>query len=220
MNSYETISITHVRDRIKLFYDIQHTRDDMFIDLMIMDAVRQFNSYEYTIQDKATIDICDLSGDLPCNYKEMIAMVSNACDPCGQHFVYDNFIFDGNMCIGRDGKRFRIEQGKIFFPADFEGDSVDIYFIGYNTDNQGFPILKKSHVDYYFFYGLYWYGLRKNDPRYREFISKITGKPKYVTMRKNIAHNENVDEARLTGFVFPKEYINYGKCRNPYINFL
>lgn len=196
MNTFETIPLDHVRDRIKLFYDIQHTRKDMFIDLMIMNAVGEINSYMYTENKCVTLDICDHKAQLPCDYKIIISLVSDSCDDCGSNFMYQNFTFNGDCCVSSDNKKFKIQQGYIMFPHDFDGTQVDMYYTAYVSDEHGFPFLKKAHIKYYVDYVGYWLGMQLEDARVRAFLTN-RNTPKYINTRRNIIHNENVDETRL-----------------------
>lgn len=187
-NTYEQISLTFVRDRVKEFYDIMDTKKDASIDLYIMNSVDEIKSYLYTKGDTKTLEVCDHMAKLPCNFKRLVSVVSNCCDANGQHYYYDNFEFDGNcMYKTSDNKVFKVEQGYIIFPSNFEAEQVDIYYIGYLTDEEGFPMLKKAHVPYYVRYAAYWFGAKIKDSRYSLYAN-------YARVRKNIIHNENVED--------------------------
>lgn len=191
MNTYSTIPITFVRDRIKGFYDIVDTKKDFMIDLFIVDAVNEIKSYLNTKGNTITLDICDCKARIPCNFKKLVRIVSNCQDENGQHYVYDNFTFDGRSIWTSKGKKFKIEDGYISFQSDIEAEQVDMYYIGYVENEEGFMLLRKAHEPYYFRYVGYWFGGKIKDSRYQMFSN-------YVKVRENIIHNENSEDAQYT----------------------
>lgn len=188
MNTYSTIPLTFIRDQVKDFYDITDTKKDATIDLYIMKSVNEMKSYLNVKGCCVTLDICDNKAAIPCNFKRLIQLVSDHQDELGQHYVYDNFTFDGHSIWTSNTKRFKIEDGYIIFPSDIEATQVDMYYLGYITDDNGFPILRKSHEPYYFRYVGYWFGAKIKDSRYKMFDN-------YRAVRKNTIHNENVEDA-------------------------
>lgn len=196
MNTDSTISLTFVRDRIKAFYDIVDTKKDAYIELKILDSVRDMLSSKYVTQEAFTLDVCDYKAKLPCNWKTVLAVIP----PCGEGctpIIYSNFQFDGvqgNCQYERMPNRWEIQNGYLCFPSNFTYDSVDIYCDVYALGEDGFPLLKEAHVSYYEAYGLYFVGLKIKDSRYKEFINKRTGEPVYIQKRINLVHNEQVDE--------------------------
>jgi hypothetical protein len=194
MQEFEEISLTFVRDRVKKFYDIPHTLDDVFIDLMLMDAVRKFLSYKYVTQKCLTLDVCDCKAELPCDYKRIICLMS----PCegDEHGRRVYVYYDGpcgdlgdlaNNYQGSFNGTFKIQDNYLKFPSNFEADQVVIYYDAYKTGEDGFPVLMKTHVDYFFNYACAWYGFKIKDPRYAVFEKKAKNN------KLALLHNENVD---------------------------
>lgn len=189
MNTDSTISLTFVRDRIKVFYDIVDTKKDAYIDLMILDSVREMYSYKYVTQEPFTLDVCDYKAKLPCNYKTVLAVIP----PCGEGcvpIVYSDFQFDGvqgNCEWKQFSNRFKIMDGYLVFPSNFTYDSVDVYCDVYILGEDGFPLLKEAHLPYYTRFASYWVGLKIGDQRYKAFAN-------YANVRRNLVHNEQVDE--------------------------
>lgn len=189
MNADSTISLTFVRDRIKAFYDIMDTKNDSYIDLILLNSVREMYSCKYVTQQAFTLDICDHKAQLPCNYKTVLAVVPPCTEGCVP-IVYSNFTFDGvqgNCQWNQFPNRWKIQDGWIVFPSNFEYESVDIYCDVYILGEDGYPVLKEAHLPYYESYGLYWLGLKMSDARYKAFSN-------YPLKRKNLVHNEQVDE--------------------------
>jgi len=189
MNTDSPISLTFVRDRVKAFYDIMDTKKDAYIDLMILDSVREMQSSAYVTQEAFTLDICDYKAKLPCNYKTVLTVIP----PCGEGcmpIIYSNFTFDGvqgNCQWQQWPQRWKIMDGYIVFPSNFPYDSVDIYCDVFILGEDGFPLLKQAHLPYYTKYANYWVGLKIGDARYKAFAN-------YVNVRRNLVHNEQVDE--------------------------
>lgn len=195
MQEFEEISLTFVRDRVKKFFDIPHTRDDVFIDLMIMDAVRKFQSYKYVTQKCLTLDVCDCKAELPCDYKRIICLIS-PCDDNGngrtRYVYFDGPCGDlGDVNIGSFNGTFKIQDNYLKFPSTFEADQVVIYYDAYKTGEDGFPVLMYTHVDYFFNYACAWYALKKKDSRYAEF------KQNAKNNKRALIHNENVDQFEI-----------------------
>jgi hypothetical protein len=192
MTSEQTISLTFVRDRIKSFYDIVDTKLDAFIDLKILDSVRDMYSHKYQTQECYTLDICDCKAELPCNFLKILAIVT----PCGTDetpMIYSDFVFDGvkgNYQLKNIPNRWKIMGNYLVFPSNFAFDSIDIYCNVMKLDDEGFPILIKDHVLYYEFYASYWLGQKLKDPRVAAFVNPRSGKPKYIGARTAIIHNE------------------------------
>lgn len=189
MNADSTISLTFVRDRVKAFYDITDTKKDAYIDLMILDAVREIKSYKYVTQEAFTLDICDYKAKLPCNYKTVLAAIPPCSDGCVP-FVYSNFQFDGvegNCKWAQWPNSWKIMDGYIVFPSNFTYESVDIYCDVYILGDDGYPVLREAHLPYYTRYAQYYVGIKLNDPRYKAFAN-------YAQVRKNLVHNEQVDK--------------------------
>lgn len=189
MNTDSTISLTFVRDRIKAFYDIMDTKKDAYIDMLLLNSVREMQSYKYVTQQAFTLDICDCKAQLPCNYKTVLAVVPPCGDGCTP-IIYSEFMFDGvqgNCEWTQVANRWKIQDGWIVFPSNFEFDSVDIYCDVYILGDDGYPVLKEAHLPYYESYGLFKFGLKISDARYKEFRN-------YATIRRNLVHNEQVDQ--------------------------
>ena len=189
MNETSTISLTFVRDRVKAFYDIVDTKKDAYIDLMILDSVREMYSYKYVTQEAFTLDICDYKAKLPCNWKKVLAVIP----PCGEGctpIVYSDFKFDGvqgNCEWNQFSNRFKIMDGYLVFPSNFIYDSVDIYCDVYMLGEDGYPLLKEAHLPYYTRFANYWVGLKLGDARYKAFSN-------FSIVRRNLVHNEQVEE--------------------------
>lgn len=190
MNTDSTISLTFVRDRIKAFYDINDTQKDAYIELKLLDSIREMQSYKYVTQQAFTLTICDYKAELPCNYKTVLAVVPPCEEGCGTPIVYSEFYFNGlqgNCQWQQVSNRWKIMDGWIVFPSNFTYETVDIYCDVYILGEDGFPLLRESHIPYYEKYALYWVGLKIKDPRYKEFS-------RYANVRRNIIHNEQVDK--------------------------
>lgn len=190
MNPYTEIPLTHIRDQVKDFYDIVDTKKDRTIDLLVMKAAREIKSYLNTKGCTVTLEICDNKAEVPCNFKRLVQIVSDCQDENGEFYVYDNFTFDGD-CIWQssNGARFKIgSDGYIIFPSNIEATQVNMYYVGYITDEQGFPLLKLAHEPYYFRYAGWWFGGKIRDNRFQMFND-------WKKVRKNTIHNENVEDA-------------------------
>jgi len=196
MNTDSTISLTFVRDRVKAFYDIMDTKKDAFIERTILDSIDEMQSYKYVSQEPFTLDVCDFKAKLPCNYKTVLAVIP----PCGEGctpIIYSDFKFDGvqgNYQWQQMPNRWKIKNGYLCFPSNFPYDSVDIYCDVFTLGEDGFPILREAHVPYYIPYANYWVGVKLRDSRYKEFVDRKTGDPIYIRRRRNLVHNEQVDE--------------------------
>ncbi len=187
----QTIPLTFVRDRVKAFYKIKDTESDSYIDLMILDSVRDMQSYKYTIMQNAVLDICDFKAELPCNYKIIIAVLLPYKDGCVP-VAYTDIIIDGCECHSLSD-RFMIQGNTLVFPSNFEHDCVQIAYQGFLLDDEGFPILIKDHLTYYERYAKYHVGLFLEDARYKAFSN-------FKQARKNIIHNEKADQFELQKF--------------------
>ena len=189
MNTDSTISLTFVRDRVKAFYDIMDTKKDAYIDLMILDSVREMLSSKYVTQEAFTLDICDHKAKLPCNWKTVLVVIP----PCGQgceQIIYSNFTFDGvqgNCKWEQMENRFKIMDGYLVFPSNFTFESVDVYCDVYALGEDGYPLLREAHLPYYTRYASYWVGLKIGDQRYKAFGN-------YSLVRRNLIHNEQTEE--------------------------
>lgn len=188
MNTYSTIPLTYIRDKVKDFYDIVDTKKDVTIDLFIMEAAKSMKSYLDVKGCCVTLDICDHKSPIPCNFKRLVQIVSDCQNELGEHYVYDNFNFDGHSIWQSNTRRFKIEDGYIMFPSDIEATQVDMYYLGYISDEQGFPILREAHELYLFKYAAYWFGAKIKDNRFQLFKN-------FRAVRKNTIHNENVEDA-------------------------
>lgn len=190
MQEFEEISLTFVRDRVKKFYEIPHTRDDVFIDLQIMDAVRKLQSYKYVTQKCVRLEVCDCKAMLPCDYKRIICLMS----PCDSDthgrtmYIYSDFpCGEGVELRGGFKNTFKIQDNYLKFPSTFDAEEVVIYYDAYKTGPDGFPVLMYTHVDYFYNYAASEYGFKIKDERYKRFerIAKNN--------RRGLRHNENVD---------------------------
>ena len=189
MNTDSTISLTFVRDRVKFYYGIADTKKDAFIDLTILDSVREMQSYKYVTQEAFTLDVCDYKAQLPCNWKKVIAVIPPCGEGCDQ-IIYSDFTFDGvqgNCRWEQFSNRFKIMNGYLVFPSNFEYESVDVYCDVYALGEDGFPILKQAHLPYYDKYARYHIGAWLGDPRHKIFAN-------YANVRANLVHNEQVDD--------------------------
>ena len=187
MNTYSTIPITFVRDKVKNFYDITDTKKDVTIDLLIVDAVNEIQSKLNTSGFTVTLEICDNKAPVPCNFKTLVQIVSDACDDNGDNYYYDNFRFDGHSIWTCGTNRFKIENGYIIFPSNIEATQVDMYYIGYVMDENGFILLRKAHEPYYYRYAAFWFGGHIRDARYKMF-------EKWPNVKIPLVHNEQVDD--------------------------
>lgn len=187
MNTYSTIPITHIRDQVKSFYDIVDTKSDAMIDLFIVKAANEIQSRLNTTGCTITLEICDNKAPVPCNFKTLVQIVSDSCDDNGQPYYYDNFKFDGDTIWTSGTNRFKIDNGYIIFPSNIEATSVDMYYIGYVMDEDGFILLRKSHEPYYFKYAGWWFGGKIKDSRYEMFSG-------WARTRVALVHNEQVDD--------------------------
>ena len=201
-----TIPITFVRDRVKQFYKITNTEDDSYIDLMILDSIRDFKSYKYVNIETVNIDICDGKAELPCNFKQLIAVLPPCSEGCVP-MVYTSYIVEGCNC--HSNSKFTIQGNYLVFPPDFTYESVRLVCQIFKTDKDGFPILIKDHLTYYVKYANYHVGLFLNDARYAAFSN-------YKQARKNIIHNEKADIFELEKYEI--QSIIYS-VKNPEINF-
>ena len=189
MNTDSPISLTFVRDRVKAFYDIMDTKKDAYIDLKILDAVREMQSSAYVTQEAFTLEICDHKAKLPCNYKTVLAVVPPCTENCATPIVYSEFYFDGvlgNCQWIQTSNKWKIMDGWIVFPSNFTYETIDIYCDVYILGEDGFPVLKEAHVSYYERYANYWVGLKLGDARYKAFSN-------YSLVRRHLIHNEQVD---------------------------
>lgn len=202
------IPITFVRDRVKTFYKIKDTENDAYIDLMILDSVRDMESYKYVIMQNATLDICDFKAELPCNYKKIVAVLlpyEHGCVP----IVYTDIIINNCECHSLSD-RFMIQGNTLVFPSNFEHDCVQIAYQGFLLDEEGFPMLIKEHLTYYTKYAMYHVGLFLGDLRYREFKN-------YKQVRKNIIHNEKADQFELQKYLIEAINRSVGNTRINYV---
>jgi hypothetical protein len=184
----ETIPIDFVRDRVRQFYKLTDTNSDSYIDLMILDSIRDFKSYQYVDFGTFNVDLCDGKGELPCNWKKVIAVLP-PCDEGCQPIAYTDYIVDGCNCCGI-ADRFSIQGNTIAFPSNFEHESVRVVCQIFRVDSDGFPILIKDHLTYYVRYATYHTGLFLGDKRGDRFIN-------FKQARKNIIHNEKADQFEL-----------------------
>jgi hypothetical protein len=194
MNSFETISFTEVRDRAKArLRALNSTMQDMYIDLSILDANRRLMTKRNVVQKTSEpIDVCDYKAELPCDYKDYIAMATCPTTTNAMPFIYTNYPFDAPNTTTFD-KRFRIEKGYILFPSNFDAEQVVLYYDAYDSDDDGFPILYLQHVDYYVFTVLMEYFESMGD-----FKSSSVWERKLWRYKNALIHNENVDNFRQT----------------------
>ena len=202
------IPITFVRDRVKSFYKIKDTESDSYIDLMILDSVRDFQSYKYVIMQNAVLDICDFKAELPCNYKKIIAILLPYVHWCVP-VAYTDMIIEGCDCQSLSD-RFMIQGNTLVFPSNFEHDCVQIAYQGFLLDEEGFPMLIKDHLTYYTRYANYHVGLYLGDVRYKAFSN-------FKQARKNIIHNEKADQFELQKFMIEAINKSVGNVRANFI---
>ena len=184
----ETIPITFVRDRVKLFYKIKDTESDSYIDLTILDSIRDFKSYKYVDFKTVDIDLCDGKGELPCEWKKVIAVLP-PCEAGCEQIAYTDYIIEGCNCCGI-ANRFSIQGNTICFPSNFTHESVRVVCQIFIVDEEGFAILIKDHLTYYDRYAKYHVGLFLGDKRGDRFVN-------FKQARKNIIHNEKADQFEL-----------------------
>ena len=226
MNSFEDISINEVIGSVKLFLGNEGiTTSDRFIELMILDANRKLMSVKNTVQKCITLDVCDYKAELPCDYDSFIAITAppKAEDNTTNDmpFLYSNNVYpsiEDRWNTRPFGDRFTIEtsDGVIRFPSNLTIETVNLYYWGYRTDENGFPLLKLSHVDYYTAYVIHWFYLKQ-----RDFQMAAEFKQKFKNARNADIHNEVVDNfeldkvniaatARSIGLGSYGGYYNYG----------
>lgn len=192
MNSFETISFTEVRERAKArMRALGTTIEDMYIDLSILDANRRLGTKTNFIQKISDIiDVCDYKADLPCDFKDLIAIATCPITDNQVPFVYTDYPLDAPNVYKFD-RRFRIEKGQILFPSNFDVDGIVLFYDAYDSDESGFPLLYKSHVDYYVFTVLMEYFESMGD-----FKTASVWERKLWRYKNAIIHNENVDGFR------------------------
>lgn len=208
MNEFETMPTRYVRDRVKWFYKIKDTDNDVYIDNIITDAVNEFKSYKKIKSEPApfTTDVCDNKATLPCNYKSVIAVVPNCNNLNEGEFdrgrlplVYVNSLQDGltGYFTGCNLRRnvFTIQNGYIQFPEGTNHEAVDIYCEVYLQDENGMPIIMKTHYPYVRAYTMYQVGLFLADPRYKNFAN-------FSKIGQNIITNEISDKFDLGKHIF------------------
>ena len=195
MNSFETITFTEVRERAKAkMRELNTTSQDMYIDLSILDANRRIQSVENTIQKCATLDVCDSIADLPCDYKDFILMFTAPQGESQLPMVYTDYPLDApqGYTLSEWGNKFLIQQGKLKFKSNFDSEQVVLYYTAYNTDDNGFPLLKLSHVDYYV-----WSVIGENFEAVGDYKSATYWKSKASMNKKALIHNEQVTQLEL-----------------------
>jgi hypothetical protein len=196
MNSFETISFTEVRDRAKAkLRELNSTIQDMYIDLSILDANRRiFSSANVCQKESQPLDVCDFCVTLPCDFKSLIVLTTFPINENSYPMVYSDYPFDApkGVVIWNTHNRFLLENGVIRFPSNFEATQVILFYEAYNSDAEGFPILRLSHVDYYVFSVIQESFEAKGD-----YKAAMYWERKKLTMKKALIHNEQVEQYEM-----------------------
>lgn len=154
-SSFAEISFNNVRDNIRLELGLEDTSAiNRYLSLQIVAAHRRIFTASNVTQKSITLDVCDFEVELPCDYKEFIALALYPCANTLQPLVYTDYPFDAPQGVLRNtwANRYRIEHNVIKFPSNFENQQVELFYEAYRTEDNGVPILSYQHQDYYLFY--------------------------------------------------------------------
>ena len=194
INNNGTITLTELRDRIKLELNIEEsTKDDRYIDLKIMDAFRYIESY-YNVEPACeNLQICDYKAELPCNFKTMLGLVLNPGNPNSRPLMYVNNsspleirnYMPASFLYAAMPINFKIVMPYIQFPSTLEASEVCLFYLKYASDESGFPLFRLGHEIYYTNYVCYHYYKRLGDKRFALY--------EYKGIRRNILHNEQAE---------------------------
>lgn len=194
INNNRTISLTELRDRIKLELNIEEsTNQDRYIDLKLMDAFRYIESY-YTVEPECvTLPISDYTADLPCNFKSLLGLVLDPSTANARPLMYvsndtpleiRNYM-PASFMYASMPITYKIIMPYLQFPCTMNATEVCMFYLKYASDEDGFPKFRLGHEIYYTNYVCYHYYKRLGDKRF--------GLYEYKNIRKNIIHNEQAE---------------------------
>lgn len=196
MNSFENISFTEVRERAKAkLRQLNTTIDDQYIDLSILDANRRILSRENVCQKESLpLDVCDYCVDLPCDFRSLIVLTTMPIDNATLPMIYTDYPFNApnGVVVQSFSDSFFIQQGKIKFPSNFNASQVILFYEAFASDEDGFPLLKLSHVDYYVFSVI-----QEQFESMGDYKAAMYWERKKLTAKKALIHNEQAGQYEL-----------------------
>lgn len=196
MNSFENISFAEVRERAKArLRQLNTTIDDQYIDLSILDANRRILSRENVCQKQSEpLEVCDYCVELPCDFRDLIVLTTKPIDLGTLPMIYTDYPFDApnGVTVRSFADAFFIQQGMIKFPTNFEATEVVLFYNAYATDEEGFPLLKLSHVDFYVFSVI-----QEHFESMGDYKSALYWERKKLTAKKALIHNEQAAQYEL-----------------------
>lgn len=217
INNNGTITLTELRDRIKLELNIEETTNsDRYIDLKIMDAFRYIESYYNVEPECVTLPICDYAAELPCNFKTLIGLVIDPSSPNARPLMYvsnsspleiRNYMPASFMYTSMPIS-YKIVMPYLQFPSTLTASEVCMFYMKYTSDADGFPVFRLGHEIYYTNYVCHHYYKRLGDKRLALY--------EYKNIRKNILHNEQAeifryDKANISKLIhYQTNYYKWG----------
>jgi hypothetical protein len=194
-SSFAEISFNEIRDRVRLRIGLEDTTSsNRLISDALVEAHRNLQSTNNETQKSETLDVIDFKAELPCDYKDFIALAIYPCAETLTPLVYSDYPFDAPIgaMYNTWANRYRIEHGIIKFPTNFEATQVELFYYASYTDGNSVPILSYAHQDYYLYYAQMIYHERKGDLKMAMYFKGRMGTKKLSTI-----HNENVTDFRL-----------------------
>jgi hypothetical protein len=229
MNSFEDISVNEVIGSVKMFLGNEGiTTSDRFIELMILDANRKLMSVKNVVQKCITLDACNCQVELPCDYDSFIALTTPPKAEDGvdneMPFLYSNNAYptiEDRWNTRPFGNRFTIEssEGVIRFPSNLNIETVNLYYWGYRTDDNGFPLLKLSHIDYYTAYAIHWVYLKQRDLQMAAIFERKFKNAKATQIHNEVVDNFELDKVGITSIVRSIGLGGYGGYYNYGFNY-
>ncbi len=143
-----------------------------------VDAEREIDSY-YSLRKKIKVlKVNHCMAELPCDARSVqyVILGDHGCD-CGDllercnsvavdltaandsSFVIDDE-FNGDADIISIGPKWEIQGGCIVFRKDYDGEYITIQYLGYESDEDEFPLVGENHIEAIVAYIQYKYAVR------------------------------------------------------------
>jgi len=145
---------------------IEDTRDLPIFQVWAVDADRKIGSF-YSYKKKIVVlDVKDCRVKLPCDAVAVLGLLlgDHGCD-CGLFFTKAFSLFGapfrGSMDsasgflvidalssnISCTSVKWKIQDNCIVFSGNYNGNKVTIQYLGYQTDDEGWPMVNENHID-------------------------------------------------------------------------
>lgn len=143
-----------------------------------VDAEREIGSYYSLRKIIEVIKVENCCAELPCDtaFVQYVLLGDHGCD-CGDLIerctstaidltaaTNSSFVIDDEFNDAGDvvtiGPKWEVQGGKIVFRRDYDGQYITVQYLGFEKDEDGFPLIGENHVEAVVTYIQYKYAVR------------------------------------------------------------